>query len=61
MICTIYVDDEVNCRVGGLRPEHLELLWEKFGIMMDGAQFTPAFQLRRWDGRIRYFEKTGNY
>lgn len=57
--CTIVIEDEVNCRIGGLRPEHLELLWAKFGIYKTGYRFMPLFQLHRWDGRIRFFEKTG--
>lgn len=58
-ICTIHVDDEVNCRIGGLHPEHLELLWDKFGIFADGYFHMPAYQLRRWDGKIRFFDKVG--
>lgn len=57
--CTIHVDDEVNCRIGGLHPEHLELLWNKFGIYVDGYYHMPAYQLRRWDGKIRFFDKNG--
>lgn len=57
--CTIYVDDEVNCRIQGLRPEHLDVLWNKFGLFVEGYFYMPAYQLRRWDGKIRFFEKTG--
>jgi superfamily II DNA or RNA helicase len=57
--CTIIVDDEVNTRLGGLRPEHLEALWNKFGIFVDGYYHMPAYQLRRWDGKVRFFDKTG--
>jgi len=59
LTCTIYIDDEVNCHFDGLRPEHLELLWEKFGVFVDGYRFMPAFQLKRWNGKIHYFEKNG--
>ena len=59
LTCTIYINDEVNCHFAGLRPEHLELLWEKFGVFVDGYRFMPAFQLRRWSGKIHYFEKNG--
>jgi superfamily II DNA or RNA helicase len=59
LTCTIYINDEVNCHFAGLRPEHLELLWEKFGFFVDGYRFMPAFQLRQWNGRIHYFEKNG--
>ena len=57
--CTIHLDDEVNCRIGGLRPEHLDILWNKFGVFVDGYFHMPAYQLRRWDGKIRFFEKNG--
>lgn len=59
LTCSIHIEDEVNCRFGGLRPEHLELLWEKFGVFVDGYFHMPAYQLRRWDGKIRFFEKNG--
>lgn len=57
--CTVIIDDEVNCRIGGLHPSDIEVLWDKFGIFVDGYRYMPAFQLRRWDGKIRFFEKTG--
>jgi hypothetical protein len=59
LTCTLHLEDEVNCRFGGLRPEHLEILWEKFGVFVDGYFHMPAYQLRRWDGKIRFFEKNG--
>ena len=58
--CTIHLTDEVNCRIDGLRAEHISMLWDKFGIMVEGAYHMPAVQLRRWDGKIRFFDKTGN-
>jgi superfamily II DNA or RNA helicase len=61
MICSIYIDDEVNCRIHGLRPEHSKLLYDKFGIMVEGAFHMPAVQLRRWDGKIRYFNPNGAF
>jgi len=59
LYCTINVLDEVNCQINGLRPEHLEILWNKFGVFVDGYFHMPQFQLRRWDGKLRFFEKTG--
>lgn len=58
-ICTVHIDDEVNCRIGGLHPEDLEFLWGKFGVFAEGYFHMPAYQLRRWDGRIRFFDKNG--
>lgn len=57
--CTVVIDDEVNCRLGGVHPSDLEVLWGKFGVFVDGYRYMPAFQLRRWDGKLRFFEKTG--
>lgn len=57
--CTIHLDDEVNCRIWGLREEDSKFLWDKFGIFKEGAQYSPAFQLRRWDGKIRFFDLNG--
>jgi superfamily II DNA or RNA helicase len=57
--CTVELIDEVNARIGGLRPEHLKFLWDKYGIFVDGYRYMPAFQLRRWDGKQRYFSDTG--
>lgn len=57
--CTIHVDDEVHCRIGGLHPQDLEALWEKFGVFAEGYFHMPSYQLRRWDGKIRFFEKAG--
>lgn len=55
--CTINIDDEVSCRIAGLTPQDNTSLWEEFGIHVDGYFFMPAFQLGRWDGKVRYFEK----
>jgi hypothetical protein len=58
-ICTIVIEDEINCRIGGLHPADLNALWELFGIYVDGYRFMPAFQLRRWDGKTRWLDKHG--
>jgi superfamily II DNA or RNA helicase len=56
---TIRVSDEVWCSVIGLSQEHNDTLWHKFGIYVDGYHFMPAYKMRRWDGKVRFFEKTG--
>lgn len=58
--CTINVKDEVNCLINGLKPEHNKILFEKFGIFVDGYKYMPAFQLRRWDGKIHFFDELCN-
>lgn len=57
--CTIIIDDEVNCRIGGLRDEHAKVLYDKFGIHVDGYFHMPLYQLRKWDGKTHYFDKNG--
>jgi len=58
--CIITVTDEVNCTIGGLLAEHQEVLWEKFGLFVEGYFFMPKFQLKRWDGKIHFFDKRNN-
>ena len=55
----IHIEDEVYARVVGLEPPDQESLYNDMGIFVDGHRFMPAFQLGRWDGRIRFFEKNG--
>lgn len=59
MNCRIVVRDEVWCLITGLSPLHADYLWNKFGVYVDGYRWMPAFKLGRWDGKIRFFEKTG--
>lgn len=59
MKCTINVRDEVWCTLNGVSPTHIEFLWNKFAVHVDGYFFMPAYKLGRWDGKIRFFEKTG--
>lgn len=59
MKCKIVVRDEVWCILTGLSPVHVDYLWNKFGVYVDGYRWMPAFKLGRWDGKIRFFEKTG--
>lgn len=55
----LVIEDQVSCYFVGLRKEDLDVLWDKFGIFVDGHFHMPAFQLRRWDGKIRFFDKNG--
>jgi hypothetical protein len=59
MKCKIFVKDEVWAVISGLKPEHVNILWNEFGPEVDGARFMPLVVMGRWDGRIRFFEKTG--
>jgi len=57
--CTIRIQDEVTCMISNLRPEHLELFYNTFGIFAPNYYFNPKFKLGVWDGKIRFFTKTG--
>lgn len=51
--------DEVWCFFSGLQQHEIEFLWKTFGVYVDGYRFMPNFKMGRWDGKIRFFEKTG--
>lgn len=57
--CTIIINDEISCIVGGLHPSDLNVLWDKFGIYVEGYRYMPAFQLKRWNGKKHFFDKEG--
>ena len=59
MKCYITVRDEVFCTISGVRPSDMEALEKKYAVYVDGYFFMPAFKLGRWDGKKRFFEKTG--
>ena len=58
MKCKIKVVDEVFCVLYGLTPSTTQLLWDHFAPYVDGHQFMPSFKLGRWDGRLRFYEKS---
>lgn len=55
----IWVRDEVYMTISGLEPSDVQFFWNKYGIAVDGYFFMPAYKLGRWDGKIRFFDKTG--
>lgn len=57
--CTITVQDEVWCTISGLLPSEHEMLWKAFAPHAEGYFFSPKFKLGQWDGRIRFYQKTG--
>jgi superfamily II DNA or RNA helicase len=57
--CTVTVTDEVYCIITGLLPSEQESLWKAFGIFVDGYFFMPAYKMGRFDGKIRFYQKTG--
>lgn len=57
--CNIVLLDEVSCLINGLSKEHNLFFYEKYGLFAKGHFFSPKFQLGSWDGKIRFFHKTG--
>lgn len=57
--CKLILLDEVNCIFTGLHPDHVIYFYEKYGIFAKGYFFNPKFQVGSWDGKIRFFHKSG--
>jgi superfamily II DNA or RNA helicase len=57
--CTVRILDEVYCVFVGLHPDHIGYFYEKYGVHAANYYFNPKFKLGTWDGKIRYFHKTG--
>lgn len=55
----IWVRDEVWMNIAGLEPAEMTFFWNKYGIEVEGSYYMPARRLGRWDGKIRFFDKTG--
>lgn len=59
MECKVRILDEVSCLVHGLKPEHHDFFYKKYGIPTANYFFNPRFKLGQWDGKIRYYHTTG--
>lgn len=57
--CKVRLLDEVTAVIVGLHDDHLNHLYNKFAIPAANYFFHPKFKLGQWDGKIRYFQKTG--
>lgn len=57
--CKIRLLDEVYVVLVGLKDEHINHFCERFAIPATGYMFQPKYKLGQWDGKIRYFQKTG--
>lgn len=42
-----------------MHPADLAVLYDKFGVYVEGYRYMPAFQLRRWDGKTHFVTDTG--
>ena len=57
--CTIKIMDEVNVVILNLSVEHYEYFYEKYGMFTKTYHFDPKYKLGIWDGKIRFFSRTG--
>lgn len=57
--CRITVTDEVFCTITGILPSEHESLWNTFGVFVDGYFFMPQYKMGRFDGKARFYWKTG--
>lgn len=58
-VAKIKLLDEVKAVVIGLRKDEYDQLADKFAVYANGYFFHPAYKLRKWDGKIRFFSKSG--
>lgn len=57
--CKIRLLDDVSAVLVGLHDNHLEYFYDKYAVPAKNYFFNPKFKLGQWDGKIRYFHKTG--
>jgi len=57
--CKLTILDNANCVLTGLQPNHMDYLYEEYSEFAPGYRFNPKFKLGSWDGKLRYFRKTG--
>lgn len=58
-VCTVRLLDEVFIQISGLKPEHNDFFYKRYGVLTDNYFFNPRFKLGQWDGKIRYYHSTG--
>lgn len=58
-IARVRILNEVSAVVLDIADVHTTFLYNKYGIHAPNYFFNPRFKLRQWDGKIRFFHKTG--
>lgn len=58
-IVKVRILDDVSVVFVGLHPDHLEYFYNQYAVPAANYFFNPRFKLGQWDGKIRYFHKTG--
>ena len=58
-LCRIVIQNEVHCVINGLRTSDTNNFYEDYGMFAANYFFSPKYKLGSWDGKIRFFSKTG--
>lgn len=57
--CRIIIEDEVNCLIEGLHPTDEDKLYNQYAMFAPNYFFHPRYKLGSWDGKLRFFQKSG--
>lgn len=52
--------DYIHCNIKGLNSFDMTNLIKKFEVFIPSARYTPMYKLGRWNGKIQYFQMSGN-
>ncbi len=55
----IKIISEVRVKLIGLHGDHLNQLYDRYGIFTASYFHNPKYKLGQWDGKIRFFNKSG--
>lgn len=58
-VIKLTLTDEVWCHFSGFSSDHHDFLYNKYGVFVDGYRWMPAYQMRRWDGKERFYKPNG--
>ena len=60
MRAKLIIRDEVNVKIEGLDLSTRKKLVDKFKFEIPGARYQPSVRLGRWDGKVAFFQLSGN-
>lgn len=58
-LCKITLLDEVNIHISNLETIVLSKLHKNLSFFDPSAKYLPAYKMRRWDGKVSYFDLNG--
>ena len=56
----LIVRDEVNCKFDGIGADVRRRVMRHMTKEVPHARFTDAYEMGRWDGKVRFFDQGGN-